>query len=53
MQDGKVLLPGRMVLCMKEAGKIINVMVKEFINGAMAMFMTVTGKITVPMDKVL
>ena len=50
---GKELLPGRMVLCTKEAGKTINVMAEESINGAMAMFMTVTGKITVPMDKVL
>jgi hypothetical protein len=38
---------------MKEAGKTISVTAREFINGAMAMFMTVTGKITVPMDKVL
>lgn len=53
MQDGRVLLPGRMVLCTKEAGKTINVMAEESINGAMAMFMTVIGKTTVPMDRVL
>ena len=49
----RVLLPGRMVLCTKEAGKTINVMAEESINGAMAMFMTVIGKTTVPMDRVL
>ena len=34
-------------------GKTINVMAEESINGAMAMFMTVIGKTTVPMDRVL
>ena len=53
MQDGKGTFTWANGVCTKEAGKTINVMAEESINGAMAMFMTVIGKTTVPMDRVL
>lgn len=53
MQDGKGTFTWANGAVYEGSWKTINVMAEEFINGAMAMFMTVTGKTTVPMDRVL
>ncbi len=53
MQDGRGTFTWANGAVYEVSGKIINVKVKEPINGVTETYMRATGKTTVPMDKVL